>query len=169
MHRTFHRHPRHTDEISDEVLKVVDLHIARDISGPINKKHKTIELKHFDGHICDIDENISELINLIWQCEIDTYYSCEDNVPAGYMWIQFSTVNDIQKFLNIVFNNVEEMIGTEIFERATKIVWPHEIPDSWIYDIDLDDQDNFSVSISLRFPHDDYEWICDKFREYLKK
>ena len=158
-----------TDEISDEVLKVIDLHIAKDISRRKNKKHKTLELKHFDGHTCDIDKNISELIDLIWQCKIDTYNSCEDNIPAGYMWIQFSTASDIQKFLNIVFDNVEEMIETEIFDRATNVAWPHEIPDSWIYDINLDDEDDFSISISLRFPQDDYEWICQRFRLHLMK
>lgn len=159
-----------TDEINDEFLRVIDLHFAKEISISSEKtvKHKTVKLKHFDGYICDIDKNIADLINLIWQCHIDTYNSCENNVPAGYMWIEFSTSHDIQKFLNIVFVDVNKERGTEIFERATNTLWPHQILDSWQYDIVLNDEHDLQVSVSLRFPREDYDWICKRFREYLE-
>lgn len=62
--------------------------------------HPQIEVDH-NGQKIHIDENIAELIKLIWKNEIETMGCCEgDNETKSY--IHFKYIEDLQKFLNIV-------------------------------------------------------------------
>ena len=55
----------------------------------------------------EIDTYIAPLIRQIWAVGIDTLNSCEENVPRGYIWIEFATSEDLREFLAIVFIDPE--------------------------------------------------------------
>ena len=57
--------------------------INHDKASRTRAKHKTTKMPHFYGFTCDIDKNISLLMKYIWLCKIDTFNSCENNVPDG--------------------------------------------------------------------------------------
>ena len=70
-----------------------------------------------DGQQALIDRGIAPLIEELWKADIDTYNSCEENQP-GIMWIQFATVRDGERFLNIVTRYAE---GSEcLYNRITQ-------------------------------------------------
>lgn len=46
-----------------------------------------------------VDKGIANLLKLIWSKGIKTVNSCEENKP-GIIWIQFQSINDLNKFLN---------------------------------------------------------------------
>ena len=54
----------------------------------INNKHnsKLIECKITNTFI-EIDENITSLLKEIWDVDIRTLNSCENNIPENYIWI----------------------------------------------------------------------------------
>lgn len=71
-----------------------------------DNKHQTKKLNDID-----IDCKIYKLIKLIWESDIETVNSCENNVPDGFIWIEFSTYIDFYRFMDIVTNdcNVEDL------------------------------------------------------------
>ena len=158
-------------KIPYELMKIIKFNISKEISRRKEKPHKTIKLEHFTGFTCDIDKGISKLIKYIWMCNIDTYNSCENNVPHGYIWIQFATEMDLDKFLNIVFKKVK--IDDDHYIRGNN-AFPHSKKNSWIYDINIEEDDyelskveGLSIVMSLRFPNTDYDWICQQMKKYL--
>lgn len=93
-------------------------------------EHKQVTVNCFGNQI-EVDKGISELLKLIWNCEIRTCLSCENNNPfdnkdtliedlksldskslTGFIedydvadigvWIAFATPGDLRKFLDIV-------------------------------------------------------------------
>jgi len=49
----------------------------------------------------EIDEQLAPLIRESWKAGIQTIMSCQETDP-GLAWIDFESVNDLVKFLNIV-------------------------------------------------------------------
>lgn len=159
-------------EVPNELMKMFKYDINHQISTKAKKPHKTIKLEHFKGFTCDIDENIAKLIKYIWMCRIDTNNSCEDNVPRGYVWIEFSTSMELDKFLNIVFKDTN--IDDDHFIRGL-LSFPYNTENSWIYEINFIEHDyesptvsGLSSAVSVRFPKIDYDWICDRMEKYLE-
>jgi hypothetical protein len=64
---------------------------------PYNHKTKHIS---YEGIEADIDEGIADLILLLWQKNISTTMSCENNVPESYVWIEFASVFEAEKFID---------------------------------------------------------------------
>jgi hypothetical protein len=141
--------------------------------------HDTVILK-LNGWDIDIDKKISPLISELWEAKIITSNSCEDNVPQGYVWIEFSDANSYQKFIDILFINVK--YESDIFKRALS----HEdIKDHWIISTNngtSEDYEDFDESgnlidlnsvckkiylhVSVRFPHKDLNYVYNKIKQY---
>jgi hypothetical protein len=49
-----------------------------------------------------LDKKIAPLIKSLCELGIDTLNSCENNVPKGWVWIEFITSMDAERFLDIV-------------------------------------------------------------------
>jgi hypothetical protein len=121
-----------------------------------------------------IDKQIANLMEMVWANGIKTCNSCEDNVPKGYIWIEFLTSNDLQKFLDIVFEDVDS--DDNLYERAF-VYYKHK-KDAWQYDTGVfrddgeeegdDGTKEIFVTISLRFPFKDKEFIQNKLTSYWR-
>lgn len=147
------------DDFMDEFEYVLNKSIVR-----YGRNHATTKI---DG--VDIDSNISELIELIWKCGIDTCNSCEDNIPCGYIWIEFSEYVDYQHFMSIVSYYCDDLDF-----RDKSLFWQEFIPGAWIhdvhyYEIDGEDPDKLmSPRLYLRFPDTDKELVIDQLKKWLK-
>lgn len=92
--------------------------------------HKQVHIRHKEME-ADVDEELADLILNLWKINIFTFLSCQDNVPKGYVWIDFSSASDAEEFLNIIaeydedINSVyQNMMGTYI---STKSSWKYDI------------------------------------------
>ena len=116
--------------------------------------------------MCRLSTKISQNF---WRAGIETTNSCEDNVPQGYVWIEFASEYDLQKFLIIVVDDEEH--DSEFYNR----VFVAEYPNSWRFKINYSDvtDDNIDtprdyyccidLSFSVRFPMTDYDRVLSKF------
>jgi len=67
--------------------------------------HKTIQLTRCfnDENIAiDIDEEIADLIQLMWKLNIDTSSCCQNDPPHDKIYIQFRNAESCKKFINII-------------------------------------------------------------------
>ena len=144
------------------------------------KKHKTIKVKHPDGDEIDIDKNISELISCLWKLDIMTDNSCQNNYINGYIWIEFTSYEDLMCFMNLMIVNTNPLIHNRmLYGRAHEDnVWFHKINyiDSTIYN---NEDDTSSISsdetiyllppgFSVRFPKSDYIMILNIMKNKIK-
>jgi hypothetical protein len=133
----------------------------------------------------EIDCEIAPLILELWKAGIQTANSCEDNVPRGFVWIQFLTVPDAERFLDVVGHYDDD--GQEsVPSRYRRILGEGEWPDDWIYSTGLEDWSvecevdgddtiretrtqafpAFRFWMSVRFPRADLPWVVDKLKTY---
>lgn len=49
-----------------------------------------------------VDANIAPLLKKLWRLGFTTYLSCQDNVPEGYAWIEFSSREEGVDFVAIL-------------------------------------------------------------------
>lgn len=68
--------------------------------------HKTVSLTYTDGTSVDIDEGISDLIQLMWDTGIRTSSCCQNGAESVYtskgIYIQFDDGASALKFINII-------------------------------------------------------------------
>lgn len=142
-----------------------------------NVQHKTTKLKHNSGILVDIDKNISKLIKLLWKLKINTCNSCEDNVPADYMWIQFQTNNDFEKFMNLLFESNNDELYKDVMYTDHWIISTNtfDVEDPTGY-VDFDECESVSsyephiiTEVSLRFPKHQYNDICERLEKHVNK
>lgn len=127
-------------------------------------QHPTVSMD-YNGDSIDIDEDIAELIGLIWKSGIATYMSCQDNVPKGYIWIMFATAEDMRKFYSVVF---DDMTGGEVYKRAFAGMVRKN--GNWLKDIYLKEEDGEMIMrCSVRFPIGDYEFVMGRLRDTVEK
>jgi hypothetical protein len=128
--------------------------------------HETVELE-YNGRMIDIDKNIASLVSAIWRHGINTRMCCEDNFPENYIWIEFSAISDIDKFMEILFVGEKFTNMNEIY----RFYYTYRETNQSQSDLDKlskDEYNNTSVialkhEISVRFPQTDYEWVLKKF------
>jgi len=132
------------DNILFELLEIVNT----DVQSSKPENHKTTTLIHLNEPI-EIDEMIAPLISEIWKAKIITLNSCENNIPKGYIWIQFDTGNDCTKFLNIIFKNLDINASEtkDIYTRAMNYQ-DYKLEGRWIYDVNIDSIDNSDLDDS---------------------
>lgn len=137
-----------------------------------HNSHQTKKVyNRYTNTYISIDENIADLVKWIWSNGIMTCNSCEDNVPAGYVWIEFQTSNDLRLFLDIVFEDVN--FEDDLYIRA--FVDFKYRKDAWMIDTDVYRNEDsarkeISVNVSLRFPSKDVPFIQEKLeRNWIEK
>jgi hypothetical protein len=160
-----------TDFLIKQINHVLD---CDDASRLPYKPHKTVEM-NYDGKLINIDENIAELIKLIWACGIHTINSCEDNIPSGYIWIHFAHMVDMRKFYQCIFNGIDAGSGPDrdVFGRAVNN--DPFTPGKWYtkFNAEIDWQSknvitDIDFNVSVRFPQSDCEFVCSKLKKYLE-
>lgn len=127
-------------------------------------KHTTLNLYYkVTDKMIDIDENIADLIQEIWKADIKTENSCESNVPADYIWIQFSDNDSLIKFIDIVSTNIEK---GDLFYRMLCSIGI----DAWDIKRNFYRSNNvLEENYSIRFPKKDYDYVLGKMKEYNQK
>lgn len=144
------------------------------------KKHKQVKLYcPFYREEIEVDEKLKELLDLIWENDIMTVNSCQDN-PLGYIWINFDEYDDFNQFMKIVANKLDiDSLNRVLTSRPIK-------KDDWIFNMhlmgtndnnfDSDDEseedgvtkyDYDYTSFSVRFPHSDLQYVINKLRYNL--
>ena len=65
----------------------------------MSTQHPQVKVDYF-GYEVEVDEEISDLLQLIWSCGYKTYNSCQDN-SGGKIWIEFSDVHQFHELIQI--------------------------------------------------------------------
>ena len=124
----------------------------------------------------EVDERIAPLLEAIWNYGIITCNSCQENEP-GIIWIEFLAAVDAEAFLTRVVSGLDPINRPDadnwLYSRITGVVggWrysahPHdarEYIDEENSTIELNASESCAIalSISIRFPIEDYERLCD--------
>jgi len=147
------------------------------------------KLVQYEEMSAEIDVNIANLILLCWKLNIFTFLSCEDNVPSGWIWINFCSAQDLEKFISIISSNRDNEIYNRIYP---KYGFNQEIEDcGWRYDLDIVDsgmdeqiiikdgkeyvediplmETNAIIVPSVRFPQSDQEYVEMMLKLELEK
>jgi hypothetical protein len=146
------------------------------------QEHPTKLIK-YNGEEAHIDVEIADLISNLWKLDLMTFNSCQDNVPKGFVWIEFGSVYDAEQFLNYVSEYSEE--SESVYCRITR-KWGDTTDLDWQYathihdfgvDEELTDDDAFletftgkheiHFSMSVRFPHSDLLFVEGQIRKAL--
>lgn len=146
------------------------------------RRHETARVE-WGGHSAEIDRAIAPLILEIWKAGIRTANSCEDNVPRGFIWIQFPTAQDAERFLSIIGEYEDEEPAPSRYRRMMgEGEWPdewryavgledwavdHEADaDGWIVEKRTQDRPTLRLWVSIRFPSADCEWVTQRITDY---
>jgi hypothetical protein len=138
--------------------------------------------------LIDVDVGIAPLLVAIWDAGIITWNSCEENEP-GIIWIEFSTIKDVERFLKIQIHT----LGNRVHKHPDFNDWfcyrilgyegDHLGPWRYnahpnVYSITSNQSSMYSrnasdcsveMSVSVRFPREDYPVIIDLISNYLKR
>jgi hypothetical protein len=146
------------------------------------RRHEAVRVVWGDQS-ADIDEAIAPLILEIWKAGIRTANSCEDNVPRGFVWIQFPTTQDAERFLNIIGEYEDEEPAPSRYRRVlAEAEWPGEWRyavglEDWAVDCEVDeenwivekrtrDRPMFCFWVSIRFPRSDIRWVTQRITDH---
>jgi hypothetical protein len=140
-------------------------------------KHLTKHVKYGERE-GDIDTDISDLIVNLWKLGLYTVNSCQDNVPKGFVWIEFLSSNGAEEFLNYVAEYSED--PGSVYQRMnrqrgdkTPLDWKytpslrdHGADDVLVSDNEISSTFNgsheFMFSMSVRFPRADLEFVRER-------
>ena len=67
-------------------------------------EHPFIYLEDCFGEKVKIDKKISELLKLIWNLDLYTLNSCQENKP-GKIWIHFIDTDNAERFLKLILSD----------------------------------------------------------------
>lgn len=137
------------------------------------KQHDT-NIIYLNGDPINIDKKICPLMTELWKADILTTNSCEDNVPRGYIWIEFKSQEDFKNFIEIIF--VGESYDNNVYQRS---ISTFPCPgNKWKFKINIfgddyfDDYENKNNNEtvlfypSVRFPQEDLEYVYNKIKKY---
>jgi hypothetical protein len=140
-------------------------------------EHKqTVVLDPASNTMIEVDEGIAPLLQVIWSCGIITCNSCQENKP-GIIWIEFLAAEDAEAFLTRIVSGLDPINSPEadnwLYSRITGAnggwqytAHPHdarEYIDEECGTIELNASQlcSIALSISIRFPAEDYEILHD--------
>jgi hypothetical protein len=134
----------------------------------------------------EVDVGIAPLLLVLWDAEILTCNSCEENKP-GIIWIEFYSTNDAEKLLLLII----KALGDQIHSRpeandwfcyrilgqngnllkpwrynAHPNVYPTRCNQKKIYSKNLA-ACKVELSVSLRFPKEDYTIVLELLHRLL--
>lgn len=80
-----------------------------------------------------VDCGIAPLVEALWQRGMMTTLSCENNVPKGFVWIQFDGINSAAKFMDRIFHHCFDdkkfgirALGKSKTKEDRHLNWIHE-------------------------------------------
>jgi hypothetical protein len=134
----------------------------------------------------EVDVGIAPLLFILWDAEILTCNSCEENAP-GIIWIEFYSASDTEKLLLSIIKALGEKIHSHpeandwfcyrilgqdgnrlkpwIYD-AHPNVYPMKFNQKNIYSKDLA-ACKVEFSVSLRFPKEDYTIVLELLQHLL--
>jgi hypothetical protein len=140
-----------------------------------NRKHRAVK-------VCvgrmreEIDERIAPLVREIWKAGIRTIMSCQETEP-GIAWIEFDSVADLIRFLNVVAQ-YEEGVDT-LYNRINRRRVGPTSTSCWEFQLNLLDcgfspQDDdryegpadFLVSVGVYFPQGDLPVLVRRMKHH---
>src|SRR6266478_2607913 len=101
----------------------------------MQQEHETKLVKYRDEQAY-IDVEIAELVLNLWKLGLTTTNSCQDNVPKGFVWIEFFSSHDAEMFLNYVAEYSEE--PGSVYDRMTR-AWGDKTSRDWKYSLHIQD------------------------------
>jgi len=124
--------------------------------------HETVKLKHFSkDELVEIDVKIAPLIKELWRLKINTENSCENNVPIGFVWIQFSTSDDMKRFFDIAIKN------NKLYNKIRINFCCDNFSENWVPSISVTvDDDKTIITYHVRFPALDLDLLTETFRNH---
>jgi hypothetical protein len=179
----------------DELFDEFNYLVKKDLYSRYTKNHDTVHVYNpFYREYIKIDIDIAALIKRIWTRGWKTVNSCQDNIPKGYVWIEFVNSSHLQEFLNTIFQKTPDNLDVSM--RAFSYDY---LPNAWIYNIlpfpnvqedssdkdqnkdsDKDsnedqnidsDEDDFNndishvtVTVSIRFPISDLDFVYQRLK-----
>lgn len=127
----------------------------------------------------EVDEGIAPLLLAIWNLGISTCNSCQENKP-GIVWIEFLAAEDAEAFLTRIISGLDPLNTPEadnwLYSRiiGAKEGWqynahPHDTreyinEESGIMELDATESCGITLSMSVRFPAEDYQRLNDLIR-----
>lgn len=156
-------------------------------------EHPQVSIQVAPDYTLDVDDGIADLITEIWRVGLTTTLSCQDNrtkeAPSGCIWIEFTSAAEAEAFLDIVsgpYSDDPDSLYNRIRHGGCP---PHcdgvdcyQEHGPWRYSVGVDDQNIdgweekddwveesvgppwFLFSLSVRFPHRDYEVVLSRMR-----
>jgi hypothetical protein len=149
--------------------------------------HKQVPVA-WRGRRALVDEGIAPLIEALWQADLETVNSCEENRP-GNAWVQFLTAEDAATFLNIVAEYEEgvDVLYNRMHPRWRPLDGSELSAPDWEYDAlpedggivwdedeggDVDEwhtgRNDFFFSVSVRFPRADLPVVLGRLTRHNK-
>lgn len=108
-------------------------------AGEAQPRHRQVRIEH-EGTSADVDEGIAEVVLALWRLGFDTTSSCEHQEGTPFAWVGLPTVDDAERFDQMIPNGkvvvpIEEDYAAasgESFEAgfsgwgSAAVGWPHE-------------------------------------------
>lgn len=156
----------------------------------MNTEHKQVLVKH-DLISLEVDEGIAPLFERLLKLNIKTLNSCEDNVPSGWMWVEFLSAYQAERFLNIIAKYSGET--KSLYNRIRQGWSLDDGKNNWDennfwkysahpndYGIDSTVEEDcvietftgshlFKFSISIRFPRTDLPEVLENLDSYINE
>lgn len=123
------------------------------------------------NQMVEVDEGIAPLLKAIWNLGITTCNSCQENKP-GLIWIEFLQAEDAETFLTHIISGLDPVNSPKADNWLySRIIgqnggWqynahPHDFreyidEEKGMVELDTSEPCRLSLSISIRFPVDDY-------------
>lgn len=156
----------------------------------MDTKHKQVLVQH-DSIGFEVDEGIAPLIQKLLRLNIKTLNSCEDNIPSGWIWIEFLSAYQAERFLGIVakYSGETKSLYNRIRQGWSlddgKNNWDEN--NFWKYSAHPNDygiestveedcvvetftgSHLFKLSISIRFPRTDLPEVLENLDNYINE
>ena len=140
-----------------------------------SRPHKTVLLSYQNEDV-EIDEVLAPLIQEIWKANIATMMCCQET-ESGIAWIEFDSMDDFLKFLNIVVkyeegaNTFYNRVNYQLTGEISKPLWEYHVT---LLDIeaaaeqrrDGGEKVDFDATVGISFPYDDLPIILKRIQAF---
>jgi hypothetical protein len=123
--------------------------------------HKQVRAKPPDGPSVWVDEGMKKFLEALWDREIDTVLSCQENRP-GVAWVEFAWPDDTIHFLEAAWELADD-------EMRDRICSEWVVPGLWECNADPWHlgSGTFTLSVGLRLPVEDKDRLAELLSEPL--
>jgi hypothetical protein len=154
-------------------------------------EHKQVLVKH-DLVSLEVDEGIAPLMERLLKLNIKTTNSCEDNIPKGWVWVEFLSSYQAERFLSVVskyspdidclYNRIRQHWVPEDSieeENLKSTFWKYSVnPVDYGVESTFDEDciietfkgpHYFKFLVSVRFPRSDLKEVIQNLDDYLNE